>query len=553
MQRTAILFFIFLFAQNTFGQTNYFVGTSGQDASGYGTTTATPFKTITYAANYIVAGDTINVLGGTYHNPNFGNGSFWNSDEAVYLNNLNGNTSGYITIRPYQNQSVIFNGNGNYIFQIRNSSFIRIEGFEIAGEVNNIPLDSALKYQFMYKDAGGNIQYRVPPFTPDSIVDTMTFAVLNNITRPAYFSTIGLLVQGSNHIDVINNHIHHTPGTGLRAFQSDYIKFIANEVNDCSRRSSIGNHGFVVENSASIDNSDADKIFIEQNKIHHNYNEVYSWSETKTFNTPIIDEGKGISMQKNTIQGGWVHGRIKIDNNICFLNGFSGIHSNQGVRMEIINNTCYLNSYTGSGNNIGISLQGSDSISIYNNIVVADTTWNGFAISSTDTAHIKVSNNLVQGHLDTDINTIDANTVFSTPQFVNASTFNFYLQSTSAAINAALTSVAPQVDFYNITRDNLPDIGAVEFFVQIGITNVSVTNNILVYPNPFSYQTTISFSEEQTNSTIRIIDVLGNEIQKINFTRKECNIDKGELKSGIYFVNITNNKGNITTTKIILQ
>ncbi len=77
--------------------------------------------------------------------------------------------------------------------------------------------------------------------------------------------------------------------------------------------------------------------------------------------------------------------------------------------------------------------------------------------------------------------------------------------------------------------------------------------SISIYPNPFSSQSTINFSEEQINTIIKITDVLGKEIKKICFTGKECKIDKGEMKAGIYFLLFTNNKGNLTTKKIIIQ
>ena len=89
------------------------------------------------------------------------------------------------------------------------------------------------------------------------------------------------------------------------------------------------------------------KINILRNKVHHNYNEIYSWAPTKTIITPYIDEGKGISLQRNDIDDnntptdntddtGWLRGRFLVANNVCYFNGYSGLHSNDGTRIDFI-------------------------------------------------------------------------------------------------------------------------------------------------------------------------------------------------------------------------
>ena len=47
--------------------------------------------------------------------------------------------------------------------------------------------------------------------------------------------------------------------------------------------------------------------------------------------------------------------------------------------------------------------------------------------------------------------------------------------------------------------------------------------------------------------------MLGQEIKTINFTGKQLTIDKGEMKAGIYFVQTTDEKKNVTNKKIIIQ
>ncbi len=92
------------------------------------------------------------------------------------------------------------------------------------------------------------------------------------------------------------------------------------------------------------------------------------------------------------------------------------------------------------------------------------------------------------------------------------------------------------------------------------INEESINVSIIISPNPFTSQTTISFSEEPRTSgtgkiTIKITDVLGNIVRSIELEvgRKEVVIEKGELSNGIYFVQITDENKNVVNRKIIIQ
>lgn len=74
-----------------------------------------------------------------------------------------------------------------------------------------------------------------------------------------------------------------------------------------------------------------------------------------------------------------------------------------------------------------------------------------------------------------------------------------------------------------------------------------------IYPNPFTFETTINFTSEQKNTSVKITDVLGKEVKSVLFTGKTLLIERGEMKSGIYFVTITDENKNTVNRKIIVQ
>lgn len=100
----------------------------------------------------------------------------------------------------------------------------------------------------------------------------------------------------------------------------------------------------------------------------------------------------------------------------------------------------------------------------------------------------------------------------------------------------------------NTTRSNIKHPGIV-----IGMLENSVLNDVYIYPNPFKEQTKISFTREQKNSSIKIMDVMGKEVKSINFTGKELIIEKEEMQSGIYFLQAETQQGVLSKKLIIIN
>lgn len=97
-------------------------------------------------------------------------------------------------------------------------------------------------------------------------------------------------------------------------------------------------------------------------------------------------------------------------------------------------------------------------------------------------------------------------------------------------------------------------IARIDASTSVGNSKIEKSENeIIIYPNPFHLQTTISFFEEQKHVKIKILDILGNCIKTINFNGTQLTIEKGEMKAGIYFVEIRDEKNTISNRKIVIQ
>ncbi len=474
-------------------QVTYYVAPPGhataRDSSGFGTR-ANPFATTAYAAKSLDGvGGVVVLLDGVYSNANFGSNDVWKIEQTIRLNSIHGTASSPIVIKSDTPTGHTLKGDGDIILQLRVSSHVVLEDLNILGEVQNIPLQDAWDHRFEYKvDGDSTVYQRVDPtLTPEQIEALGPLPDISNkvIIRPSLYTTDGLLVQSSRHVTIRNCRIGYMPGTGLRVQSSDYVTVENNTVHNSSRRSSAGNHGMVIHSVTNkVDGititDEGYRIKIIGNTVYNNFNEVYSWSSLKTFVTPHIDEGKGITVQKtdSTFDNGT--GRILIANNVVYNNGFSGIHTNYATKVDIYFNTAVENTATGTGTNAGISVSDSKKCNVFNNIAYSINTFGG-EVYSTDSTNlvgneIVFKKNLAVGIIDS---------IFDASDFIMAtaselgllSAPEYRVSSTSLAVDAGDASILSAVPFDKdgSTRGSNPDLGAYEVAGSIG-TPSSPTN-----------------------------------------------------------------------------
>lgn len=94
--------------------------------------------------------------------------------------------------------------------------------------------------------------------------------------------------------------------------------------------------------------------------------------------------------------------------------------------------------------------------------------------------------------------------------------------------------------------------GCAPFTLDISKENLATA--FTIFPNPFTDQTTVAFTGVTTNASIQIIDILGKTIYRSQIPENSTTfiIEKGNINSGIYFVQIQSNTGTISK-KIIIQ
>lgn len=124
---------------------------------------------------------------------------------------------------------------------------------------------------------------------------------------------------------------------------------------------------------------------------------------------------------------------------------------------------------------------------------------------------------------------------------------NFYLPA-----NTNFQAVVPSQNVGFFSYYYIDDV-SVEDCTAEGIKEATQTNEITIYPNPFTSQTTITFSEVQKNAVIKVVNVLGECIQQLTTSNQQLILDMSGQAKGIYFVEIMDEKGNDVNRKIVVE
>ncbi len=86
-----------------------------------------------------------------------------------------------------------------------------------------------------------------------------------------------------------------------------------------------------------------------------------------------------------------------------------------------------------------------------------------------------------------------------------------------------------------------------------GIDEINTEKKILVFPNPFSNQTTIQISGVFENATLTIYNTVGQQVKQINnIYGNTINLHRDNLPIGLYLIHLTQDNKTIKTGKLII-
>lgn len=436
----AYIFVIYLSIPSLLFGKNYFVNAKTGNDRNNGYSVNQPKKSIQAAANLTTPGDTVFVMNGVYKN------------ECSSCNVLNipksGKSAKYIVYTSYRDHKPLIQFNGWAGISVNNGiSYIKINGFEVQGNNANITLAQALKQPQSCINKKGSFE---PKYNGNGIV------IESNKKKR------------SHHIIISNNKVHDCGGGGIGASQCDYITIEDNVVYSNSLYSLFGTSGIALYQFWNYDKAKGYHNVIRRNKCYNNRSLVPWIKMCKIYdgNGIIVDDFKN---KQNGSKLGEYKGRTLIENNICWYNGGTGIHTFQSSHVDIINNTAYCNSRSPEFNPGQILAGVSNDVKIVNNVLVADLA--SVINSNYQNTNLTYENNLhynITHPLSAIVNISSASCINgSDPDFKSAENSlnaDFGIATGSPCANRGNSHIYSKTDFTNRSRKVFgpPCIGAYE-------------------------------------------------------------------------------------------
>lgn len=470
-----------LFAASLFAQTNYYTSPSGNDTNNG--LFATPWKTIQHGIESLATNDTLNILPGTYN-------------EKIDIDRSN------ICIRKHTGNKPLLSGTGitsqNAMIQVHNQSNIRIDGLEIA---NNVQLDA----QGILVDGNcRNITIQ------NCDIHDIHFSSNPSAPVNSNKNAQGIIVYGSDaanaagNIKILNNALYncrlgYSEGIAVNG-NVDGFEITGNTVHDITNIGidAIGHEG----TSSNAANDQARNGLIKRNLV---YNCLSTYA---TSGGLYVDGGKNITIENNTsYHNGYgieigcentgkttdsiiVRNNIFYDNQVCAvaLGGYAYPGgSGKVINCTVTNNTCFKNDFLNNGNG-ELYLSYSENSIIENNIFYLSSQ-NIIAYTELGQPSLRFNYNLFfsdnsPADMEADWNgnsynsfsafktgtATNTNSLIGNPMFVNtvAAPFDFHITAASAAKEAGDPSFVAAVSERDMDNEiriaGVVDCGADEYY-----------------------------------------------------------------------------------------
>ena len=476
--KVAIVFSLFVGVVGAFGQVNtsYYVSLTGNDSNPG--TQAAPWRTIQHAADTARAGSTVHVRGGVY-------------EELVSIN-VSGNASdGFITFKSYPGETAVLDA-GHFtpagrqgILTIHNQSYVRIVGLEIrnfhTAEHRLSPLGISvigagshiellnnnvhhIEQTFEGRDApgrGGNgfgiAVYGTDAKTPitDLVIDG------NEVHHLKTGSSESLVVNGNvTNFRITHNVVHDNNNIGIDVigFERTAPAPAVDQARDgvvsgnlVYNITSKGNPAYRnEENSDGIYVDGGTRILIENNVMHDVDFGIELASEHKDRATSYIIARNNLIYHSHTAGisiGGYAPERghtehCTVVNNTLYENDTSGTGTGEFQMQWNMSDNIFANNIVYAGSRCLISLNKSQADK---NHPSAETDHNLYYCASGAKASIWIGASSTVTGFDQYVESTgnDRHSRFLDPNFVDAASHNFHLQSNSPALAVGITDELP--------------------------------------------------------------------------------------------------------------
>ncbi len=454
----SLLIFQFIFvsvhAQTAAAAFSYYVSPNGSDTNNGSQTS--PFKTFSKSVSVLVAGDTLNILGGTY-------------TERLSINK-SGTASAPISIKSANTQNPVVinlnNSTGPIISTARTSSYIHILGNGIEAKNSSADcIDLNGQYNLLKNIVSHDCQnHGIYSDGAHNVIDgnTQYFSNLSNSSRNAssgWGSAIKLRVGADDNL-IQNNLVYRNYGEGIAATRSINTIIRNNRVYD----------NFAVQ--IYIDN--AINTLVENNFATCSANSGFEYSNGNRPNGIAIGEefysGWGAQLAAITIKNNVVafcsHGLSKWNSDVSGglkgtnLIAFNTFWGSSGTAISFAHDSS--DETLRIANNLIQSAGGTSYIESYSGMTIDHNFWvNGNALGTGDkTGDVKLA---------------------GTPGYTDSS---YALSSSSPARDAGAAISSVTVDYFGSLRSSPPDMGALEYGAGGPVSSPTPAPTVSPSPTP---------------------------------------------------------------------
>ena len=555
---------VLAFGSHSFSQSNYYVSPNGNNANS-GEATNNAWQTIPYAVNHILAGDTINIMTGTYF-------------EKVNIT-VSGTSDNNITIRNYQNDQAILSGvnlpDYEYMMKIENQSHLHIIGIKFQDyqqydAIGLLVINSS--YLQILNNEFYNIDYSTTAVgeTPNESQNSQPVIIFG---RDAVTPATNILIDGNSihdcetgwsealsvngNIDgfeISHNHIYNNTNIGIVAIGHEGecpTPELDQARNGYIRYNIVHDNPSAYAECAGIYVDGASYIYVENNQSYDNNYGIEIGCENNG-NAPNDPSANHIIVRNNLIYNNTYTG--------IALGGYDYPTSGKVEYVSIENNSCF-NDDTGNNYQGEMMISYTENSTIENNIFYTNNTDHVLFTNENEAANFSLNYNLYfspAGSEDlvfywngSEYNTFsdyqaatyqDIHSAFSNPLYVNdaPTQSDLHLRANSPARNAGNPEFQETngVDMDGEARinENRVDMGTDEYYASTASSSLHTSKEIYCFPNPSTGIFRLKLPNKETTK-MYITDIWGHIVTKEMLINKNETIDIRQLANGLYFIN----------------